>query len=127
MLTNNKKKIFEMNPFFLEIIQSLRDDYINFSPEMQRKSLYFQSFLHIPDKIEKSGLSLTEIKAIKEKKFTKKIKSFSIECPICLMSFEKSQSVKILDCKHCFHSKCLDLWLEKQRTCPYCKLSINTR
>ena len=108
-----------MNPFFFNIFVSIREDNLNISQEIHNESFDFSS-----KKKEKRGLTSREIKTLKEKKYSKNLKTFSDECPICLMSFENNQPLKILDCQHCFHSKCLKRWLENQRTCPYCKLLI---
>ena len=42
-------------------------------------------------------------------------------CPICLT--EMNESV-ILDCGHRFHEPCLNQWLERADTCPYCRARI---
>ena len=47
-------------------------------------------------------------------------------CPICLDNFysdnlNKSKDVCCLGCKHYFHSECIGLWLNKNRSCPLCR------
>ncbi len=42
-------------------------------------------------------------------------------CPIC---FEKMNSLVELECKHCFHEKCITPWYLKQPSCPVCRVSI---
>lgn len=46
------------------------------------------------------------------------------ECSICVEEYEEDESLKRLPCGHMFHSKCIDAWLERNRTCPYCRRSI---
>eukprot|EP00456_Euglypha_rotunda_P027622 TRINITY_DN22043_c0_g1_i15.p1 TRINITY_DN22043_c0_g1~~TRINITY_DN22043_c0_g1_i15.p1 ORF type:complete len:299 (-),score=16.37 TRINITY_DN22043_c0_g1_i15:78-974(-) len=46
-------------------------------------------------------------------------------CAICLEDFTEGDKVKVLPCKHGFHSACIDPWLnEKSDLCPICKTSI---
>ena len=42
-------------------------------------------------------------------------------CAIC--AEELTESVKKLQCTHCFHDKCLRPWLKAKSTCPTCRSS----
>ena len=47
------------------------------------------------------------------------------ECPICLEQLHKGEYQKVLDCKHCFHKKCIDRWFKKDNDfCPMCRLKV---
>lgn len=47
------------------------------------------------------------------------------ECVVCLMGFEEGESIKQLQqCKHFFHSSCIDLWLYSHSDCPICRTSV---
>jgi len=46
----------------------------------------------------------------------------SIMCPICLT--EEADFVRQTPCHHYFCSGCILLWLEKNKTCPYCRMNI---
>ena len=46
------------------------------------------------------------------------------KCPICINNFRKNSIVIKLDCKHCFHSDCLQTWFTKNRSCPVCRAEI---
>lgn len=44
-------------------------------------------------------------------------------CPIC---FEDMENCVELKCGHCFHLKCIDIWLNQyQRNCPYCRSDVS--
>ncbi|KDP44733.1 hypothetical protein JCGZ_01233 [Jatropha curcas] len=47
------------------------------------------------------------------------------ECCICLGLFDDGDKVKVLpNCKHFFHSECVDRWLTAQSSCPLCRASL---
>lgn len=46
------------------------------------------------------------------------------ECPICTVSFEEGDAIKILQCLHTYHKDCVDTWLSKKSTCPDCKFNL---
>lgn len=47
------------------------------------------------------------------------------ECPICLGIFRSGEKVKVLpDCRHCYHSECVDEWLRTQSSCPLCRAPL---
>ena len=41
-----------------------------------------------------------------------------MNCSICLEPTNKETK---LSCGHCFHSECIEKWLDKNDTCPYCR------
>ena len=56
-----------------------------------------------------------------------------IDCPICLETFKDKDECITLDCpgRHTFHEKCFEAYLDYclkegiDKTCPYCRESIN--
>ncbi|KAL3523996.1 hypothetical protein ACH5RR_016830 [Cinchona calisaya] len=47
------------------------------------------------------------------------------ECAICLGIFQEGEKVKVLpDCRHFYHSECVDEWLRTQSSCPLCRASL---
>jgi hypothetical protein len=77
-----------------------------------------------------SPITENEIKNIRKCKI-KKIKYHKVkiehenECPICLENINIGEYEKTLDCKHCFHKKCIDRWFNKDNDfCPMCRLRI---
>ena len=64
-----------------------------------------------------------------------RIKSLPYDtCPICLEKFNDADKVNVLECNHCFHSKCITDWknyktLDKnynkiEKGCPICRQKI---
>ncbi|OAY78423.1 RING-H2 finger protein ATL39-like [Ananas comosus] len=48
------------------------------------------------------------------------------QCSICLGEYEDKQVLRVMPaCHHNFHLSCIDVWLEKQSTCPICRLPLN--
>ena len=45
-------------------------------------------------------------------------------CSICLVAAKKGDRVYELCCKHLFHKKCIDPWLEKSTVCPNCRRDL---
>lgn len=46
----------------------------------------------------------------------------AVECAVCLSAVEDGETVRILpNCKHVFHSECIDMWFESHSTCPICR------
>lgn len=51
---------------------------------------------------------------------------YGLECAICLVEFGDDDVLRLLTaCCHVFHQECIDLWLEKHKTCPVCRRSLD--
>jgi len=48
-----------------------------------------------------------------------------LRCPICYEDYKEEVIVRVLPCSHSFHKGCIDLWLQKKSSCPYCLHSIS--
>jgi len=46
------------------------------------------------------------------------------ECSICLATFDDSKEVRVTQCGHLFHSRCLENWLKLRRACPLCRQDV---
>lgn len=47
------------------------------------------------------------------------------KCTICLDNFEMAIEIRILNCKHYFHTDCVDRWLKCNKQCPMCRLHVD--
>lgn len=77
-----------------------------------------------------NGLSAVEINSIIPIKFIRAaVKSddpCKLECNICLVPFKDGDKVKMLQCLHSFHSKCIGDWLSRKSICPECNFNLRT-
>ncbi|XP_052141819.1 RING-H2 finger protein ATL7-like [Oryza glaberrima] len=47
------------------------------------------------------------------------------QCSICLGEYNEKEILRIMPkCRHNFHLSCIDVWLQKQTTCPICRISL---
>ncbi|KAL6633788.1 hypothetical protein ACP70R_026459 [Stipagrostis hirtigluma subsp. patula] len=47
------------------------------------------------------------------------------QCSICLGEYNEKEILRIMPtCRHNFHLECIDVWLQKQTTCPICRVSL---
>ena len=52
-------------------------------------------------------------------------------CPVCLEPLQTGESVSwskyLPNCKHTFHTECINTWLERHSDCPCCRRCLYTR
>ena len=71
------------------------------------------------------GLKRYEIRQIPEITWMKKSDCQESSCSVCFEDFERYQKVKTLQkCKHEYHTKCIDKWLQDQKRCPMCNKDV---
>lgn len=59
-----------------------------------------------------------------KKKTEKRDKVRSQECPICYDKITSVDNIIETDCKHVYCESCIRLWLEENKTCPFCRMNI---
>lgn len=84
----------------------------------------------VPAEASQEGLSQRLVDSIITNKYSKSaIKSddpSKHECSICCVDFREGDDIKILQCLHVHHKKCIDEWLLKRSICPDCKFNLRT-
>ncbi|XP_019398990.1 PREDICTED: RING finger protein 148-like [Crocodylus porosus] len=70
----------------------------------------------------KKAIGSLELRILKES--DKEADSDGETCVVCLEAYKSKDVVRILQCSHFFHEKCIDPWLLQHRTCPVCKCDI---
>jgi len=68
------------------------------------------------DKENIAGIPTVELTAEQKEKNT--------NCSVCWEDFTEGESVKQLECEHCFHGPCIVPWLELHGTCPVCRKEL---
>ncbi|XP_008803264.1 RING-H2 finger protein ATL7-like [Phoenix dactylifera] len=75
-----------------------------------------------------SGLEPVVVAAIPTMKYKREAfqSREDAQCSICLGEYEEKEVLRIMpSCGHSFHLACIDVWLQKQATCPICRLPLN--
>lgn len=91
---------------------------------------YYQNFMEFLafNKAKKERMSI--IRNLLSNNYTAELFPDRTECAICLQVFEENGKcsciVTMLPCegRHCFHTKCIKKWLNKDNVCPYCRDEI---
>ncbi|KAK0451408.1 uncharacterized protein EV420DRAFT_1560824 [Desarmillaria tabescens] len=75
------------------------------------------------EEIDKSGLEVIKSTRLAEYERGGKISSNCIDrCLICLDDYEPEDDVRVMTCRHAFHQKCVDTWLQTgKNNCPACR------
>ncbi|KAK1359694.1 E3 ubiquitin-protein ligase ATL4 [Heracleum sosnowskyi] len=48
------------------------------------------------------------------------------DCAVCLEIFKDGDKCRLLpNCKHTFHTQCIDSWLSKMASCPMCRTALD--
>ena len=76
------------------------------------------------DYLKNKGITKKQFDKLPKVKYNKEKYSENYQCIICMEEFEKNEKVTLLPCDHIFHSNCIEQWLLKQRSCPFCKSEI---
>lgn len=70
--------------------------------------------------IKHNNISLSILRQISNIEISKE----KSNCPICINE-QKNKVIRQLDCGHKFHIECIDIWFEKNNSCPLCRKTFN--
>ena len=71
------------------------------------------------------GMSQEELSQIKQRSLSRKECETLELCVICQINYKKGERVRELPhCKHVYHQRCIDKWLQRKATCPNCNNAI---
>lgn len=70
------------------------------------------------------GLDQIIINSYPKMVFCKENFSGDTVCSICLCEYKEEEMLRLMpECRHCFHSSCIDAWLRLHASCPICRTS----
>ncbi|KAH0748826.1 hypothetical protein KY290_028058 [Solanum tuberosum] len=47
-----------------------------------------------------------------------------VACAICLLEYKDKDNIGTLQCGHEFHAECINKWLQRKKSCPFCRASV---
>ena len=56
---------------------------------------------------------------------TSRITPLNEVCPICYENMNNVDNISETDCNHVFCESCIRVWLENNKTCPFCRATIS--
>lgn len=89
----------------------------------------YEDLLALVDRLgdaKPKGLSKNALDALPHRSFNLNPRLETPTCTICLSTFEQGDSLIHLKCDHYFHKQCARSWLEKNATCPVCRIKLGT-
>ncbi|XP_037949270.1 E3 ubiquitin-protein ligase RNF13-like [Teleopsis dalmanni] len=79
-------------------------------------------------RVRRNRLPKRLLKKLPILKYTKNSDIVHDTCVICLDEFVEGDKLRVLPCRHPYHSHCIDPWLtENRRVCPICKRKVFTK
>ncbi|GLJ38126.1 hypothetical protein SUGI_0776190 [Cryptomeria japonica] len=70
------------------------------------------------------GLDQSIINSYPKMLFCKESHCGDSVCSICLCEYGEEEMLRLMpECRHCFHSRCIDAWLRLHASCPICRTS----
>jgi hypothetical protein len=108
-LTNNIESLFDVNNFFNTLFEEaiLNNIEISLSESLNSSQLYKKNII--------LNISTQKFYTTPQKDIT---------CSICMNEYIKEDWVSLLKCKHIFHTKCIEEWVNYKQNCPICRDSF---
>lgn len=96
--------------------------------EALRQAVIANAAVQSNDSQPRTGLDAGVIATLPIFIYSKGVDDVHIECSVCLSNLEEGEMARLLpNCKHTFHSQCIDTWLRAQSTCPICRTEATPR
>jgi hypothetical protein len=106
---------------YILIFVNLATDYLYLSL-LLGSYIYFTKYISTEVSIIKNdnsiGIEVIDTITIKENTLGKYTDT---DCIVCLEEYKINDGVKILSCKHYFHTDCIEQWFDVNRSCPMCR------
>lgn len=79
-----------------------------------------------PDEPPRPPIRLNAVRYAKPSAGEKSSTCLNESCPICLEEFADGDSLNVLECRHGFHARCLEPWLNRPHhyDCPMCRSNV---
>jgi len=88
--------------------------------QMNENEMTYERLLMLDENAVKVGMSPEQLKEFQEILYVKSLDGEG-SCVICMSDYQTGEYLRKLSCRHMFHKKCIDQWLDAHITCPTCK------
>jgi len=116
-----------INPYFhsKKIEEKNNNKKFKLPKNVNLENLTYENILNLEEKIGyvSKGINKKDMEKLGEEKYKYDINQK--ECIICMEIFKENEKIRKLKCSHIFHLKCIDGWLENNKSCPICKKDVN--
>lgn len=131
MVSRTTSPIYDMDDYIPDEIEddALVDTDLNLSVDSLEDAVPERERVVLIEINEEEGMLLTKkqiadiVEELPIAKYTC-IPPIIESCSICLEQFVVGELIKIIECGHEFHIKCVDPWLVKSLKCPLCRHSL---
>ncbi|ODV95831.1 hypothetical protein PACTADRAFT_2139 [Pachysolen tannophilus NRRL Y-2460] len=117
------KEINKGKNFFNDQSYNIHNEYCDFITAKENRLLFARKYKHIFDQSSSCTKNQNSKKYLDEDLIISNMES---TCAVCYTAFEEIESIRMLPCKHIFHSGCLHGWMVNcQGVCPTCRYRVD--
>ncbi|XP_052228095.1 E3 ubiquitin-protein ligase RNF181-like isoform X2 [Dreissena polymorpha] len=92
----------------------------------QNNNFDARDFLEMLSDQEPDASSHINLERLPTKKYVKRNAVEDERCDICSETYNAGDEQRTLTCFHDYHVTCIDMWLQKNNTCPVCRMEVHT-